>query len=436
MASDGYEKIREYVFGLEIMDTHEHLPPFEKDRTKNTDVLAEYLTHYFDHDLVSAGLSEEGHAFAQDAKQPLMKRWKAVEPYWEASRLTGYGRSLDIAVRLLYGIERIDGKTIGKLNEAFQETLGGGQYEKVLKKTARIRISIEDNESACVTRSGERVDGKYFRPVFRCDDFVAVPSKSRVKALEKRTGVRIHTVADLKHACEVHVERNVKEGAVAIKTGLAYFRPLRYERATEAEASEEFKTLFGDSNITWDRSVLWPTWKLQDHMMHHVLSLAEKHGLPVQVHTGIQAENGNYIYHSEPSQLSNLFMEYREVRFDLFHIGYPYQQTMSALSKIFPNVFIDFSWAHIISPEASIRAMIEYLDAVPANKIFGFGGDYAFIDGVAGHATLARENVAKALAFKVKHGSLDVERACELAKMILRDNAAGFFGLDKKKGKR
>jgi len=430
MTSD-YEKLREYVFTLEIIDTHEHLPPFEKDRPKDVDVLAEYLRHVFSSDLVSAGLSDEGLALARDAKKPLMKRWKTVEPYWEVSRHTGYGRSLDVAVRELYGIDGINGKTIGKLNEAFLATFSGGHYDRVLKETSRIRCSMEDWQSACVARSGERVDGRYFRPVFRCDGFIAPESKTNLDALAKLTGVPIHSLDDLKHACEVYVDRNVREGAVAIKTGLAYVRPLRFEKVSEAEASEDFTKLFGDSNVVWERAGAWPLRKLQDHMVHFVCTLAQKRGLPMQVHTGLQEGNGNFIYHAEPSQLSNLFMEYRGVRFDVFHIGYPYQQTLSALAKNFPNVFIDFAWAHIISPEAAIRALVEYLDAVPVNKILGFGGDYAFIDGVAGHAWIARENVAKALAFKVKHGSFDLDRACELARMILHDNAAAVFKLDK-----
>jgi hypothetical protein len=337
MASD-YEKLREFVFALEIVDTHEHLPPFEKDRPKDVDVLAEYLRHYFSSDLVSAGLSDEALASARDAKKPLMKRWKAVEPFWEAARNTGYGRSLDVAVRELYGIDGVNGKTIGTLNEAFLATFSGGHYERVLKKTARIRISIEDAQSACVARSGDWVDTKYFRAVFRCDDFIAPASKTNLDALAKQTGVTIHTLGDLKHACEVYVDRNVREGAVAIKTGLAYVRPLRFEKATEAEAAEDFARLFGDSNVVWERASRWPLAKLQDHMVHFVCALAEKRALPVQVHTGLQEGNGNFICHAEPSQLSNLFMEYPGVRFDVFHIGYPYQQTLSALAKNFRNV--------------------------------------------------------------------------------------------------
>ena len=86
---------------------------------------------------------------------------------------------------------------------------------------------------------------------------------------------------------------------------------------------------------------------------------------------------------------------------------------------------------NVISPEAAVRALVEYLDAVPANKILGFGGDYAFIDGVAGHAYIARENVARALAEKVDRGVFDLDRARELARMILHDNAVAVFRLDK-----
>ena len=51
-----YEQIFEYVAQLKIVDTHEHLPDHADKRPKPTDVLKEYLTHYFDKDLISAGM--------------------------------------------------------------------------------------------------------------------------------------------------------------------------------------------------------------------------------------------------------------------------------------------------------------------------------------------------------------------------------------------
>ena len=69
------------------------------------------------------------------------------------------------------------------------------------------------------------------------------------------------------------------------------------------------------------------------------------------------------------------------------------------------------------------RVLSELLDAVPSNKILGFGGDYRFVEGVYGHALLARENTARVLTEKVEDGSLTQKGVLLLAQRLLRDNA-------------
>jgi hypothetical protein len=421
--------LRDHVFSLEIIDTHEHLPAFEKWRNAEADVLSEYLTHYFSCDLVSAGLSDEGLAAARDPKQPLAKRWKIVERFWNAAHNTGYARSLDLATKLIYGIDEINGKTLGRLNEAFVDARRRGKhYEKVLKKISRIEISIEDGLSACVTGPKDALDTRFFRGVTRADAFLCACTSAELRRLGACVGMTIHSLDDLARAVDLWVDNALKAGAVGLKCGLAYQRPLFFEKTTRHDAEREFVAILRDP-IAPAKSLR----RLENWMMHVLCAAADARKLPFQIHTGLQEGNGNFIANAEPSQLSNLFYEYPNVRFDLFHIGYPYQQTMSALAKNFRNVFIDFAWANIISPEASVRAMVEYLDAVPANKLLGFGGDYCFIDGVAGHAQIARENCARALAEKVDRGVFSLARAKELAQMILHDNAAAVFGLDSKK---
>ena len=103
------EDLMEFVNGLHIVDTHEHLPQ-EADRPQDTDVLGEWLTHYFSCDLVSAGLSPGELEVVRDSSKDLMKRWKIVEPYWHAARYTGYGRALDLAARGLYGVDGVHAK--------------------------------------------------------------------------------------------------------------------------------------------------------------------------------------------------------------------------------------------------------------------------------------------------------------------------------------
>ena len=423
-----YDNLREHVFSLPIVDTHEHLPPREADRPMGNDVLAEYLGHYFSCDLVSAGLTPEQLAVARDASKPLAKRWKLVEPFWHAARNTGYGRSLDIAAGDLYGFDRIDRKTIGPLNEAFCAARAGGKtYRDVLAARSNIKVSILD----ILDSPDDGCDRRFFRPALRLDDFVMAANQGDLRTLAARAGVEaIHCLTDLEDACERFLDAGIKVGIACLKSGLAYHRPLRYERVTRAAAEEEFNELFSDRNyMSMEQGWSGVTRKLQDYMMHHVCKLADRRGLTFQIHTGLQEGNGNYIYHSDPALLTNLFMAYPNVRFDLFHIGYPYQQTVSTLAKNFRNVFIDFAWAHIISPTAAVNALVEYLDAVPANKISGFGGDYIFVDGIYGHQYLARENIARALAVKIEQGVFDLDRAKEVAKMLLHDNPLAIFNL-------
>jgi len=413
-----YEALKDYVFGLEIVDTHEHLAGCEKNRDQNVDVLAEYLAHYFSCDLVSAGLKPADLEVVRDFRRPLAERWKLAEPFWEAARFTGYGRALDIAARAIYGIDGIRADTIEPLNEAFcTARKQGGHYRRVFKKLSKIRVSILDSDVNC--------DREFFRSTVRLDEFIMVQSLEQVRNLERISGVAIHSLEDLKAACEAFLDKQFAAGAVTIKSGLAYQRPLYYPKVAAAAAEAEFVQIF--SPALNGRPV--QTQALQNYMMHHLLSLANARGLPFQFHTGLQEGNGNYITHSDPSLLTNLFIEYENVRFDIFHIGYPYEHVLSALAKNFRNVFIDFCWANIISPAASVAALTEYLDAVPANKISAFGGDYCFVDAIYGHQHIARENVARALASKVKRGVFDVHAAQHIAKMILHDNPLRIFNI-------
>jgi predicted TIM-barrel fold metal-dependent hydrolase len=96
--------------------------------------------------------------------------------------------------------------------------------------------------------------------------------------------------------------------------------------------------------------------------------------------------------------LKNLFGKYPNLKFDIFHTGYPYERELMVLVKTHVNVYIDFCWTHIISPFAAKNAFYEMLDTLPYAKIFGFGGDYLFFDEVIGHITMAKQNICTVLA--------------------------------------
>lgn len=411
---DARDELAGYIGELQILDSHEHLPN-ERDRSAEADLLAEWLTHYFSCDLVSAGLSDDGLTRARDSRVDLMARWDLVEPYWEAARTTGYGRSLDLAARGLYGVDGVRRQTLGRLNEAFVAARArGGHYRYVLKEKGRIALSLVDSNLEC--------DREFFATAVRLDHFIMPTHRCEIRNQGRGVGVQVHSLEDWEEALRRQLGRAFDQGAVVVKHGLAYMRSLLYEKTTRAEAEREFQEFFRAEHAPEWRPPLKAGRALQSHMMHALLRLADQQGLTVQVHTGLQEGNGNVIADANPVNLTNCFLEYENVTFDLFHMGYPYTQELSNLAKSFRNVTIDMCWGHIISPEAARRALVEWLDAVPANKIIGFGGDYCFVDGVYGHQHLARQNIAAALATKVADGSFDLERAKEIARWLLVDN--------------
>ena len=115
--------------------------------------------------------------------------------------------------------------------------------------------------------------------------------------------------------------------------------------------------------------------------------------------------------------------------FDLFHTGYPYERELAVLSKTHANVYVDFCWTHLISPFAARKALYEMLEVLPYTKLFGFGGDYLFYDGVVGHLTLAKQNICLVLAEKVTRNELDAALAEKILQAVLYDNAKQVFKL-------
>jgi len=130
---------------------------------------------------------------------------------------------------------------------------------------------------------------------------------------------------------------------------------------------------------------------------------------------------------SPSHHLVNLFIQYPQAKFDIFHTSYPCTGELTALAKNFPNVYADLCWMYIVSPYAARRTLSESIETLPSNKIFGFGGDYLIVEGAYAHAKMARDNVARVLAEKVGEGYFSPSGAAAFARKILRDNPLEVF---------
>lgn len=420
---DTYTRLLDYISELKIIDTHEHLPSRESEREKNTDIIKEYLTHYFNRDLISAGLKYGDYLKAIDPSAPISERWKLVEPYWNVCRKTGYGRALDITAEGLYNIKQIDGGSIEKLNERFKDSLKPGWYKHVLKDRSNIETSILDSESI-------DADGDFFTISLNTCRFIWPRSFTQINQIGTDAGVTVCSFNTWIEAVNKNLKTAVEHNVRIFKSALAYSRSLYYPRVTYSEAEAGFNRLFTVKHIPdWMDDSVFPEAAFQNYMMHYTLEFANQNHITYQFHTGIHEGNGNHVSNSNPSLLSNLFFEYPDVNFDLFHIGFPYQEEAGVLAKNFPNVYLDMCWSHIVSQSVSIRTLYEWLDSVPYNKINAFGGDYSFIDAVYAHQRMAREDVCKALNFKIEESVLDFDEACQIAGMLFYDNPKEIFSI-------
>lgn len=398
------QAILEQTEELEIVSSHEHLLSEQERYALRPDVLT-LLSHYAADDLRSAGLAGEP------------KSWAEIEPWWRHVRGAGYGQAVRIALRDIYGVDDLNAKTVPVLNGRIAAENRPGLYERVLKKMARIRYAVLDDYWR-----GEpvRPDPRYLVLARKLDWFCSARQAADVRRMEEATGISIHGAADLRRAMERRLEQSLAAGLVAIKTTLAYSRPLEFAAVEEREAQQDFDLLMKAPQPE-------PPRRLSDHMFHHLLSLASEHRLPVQVHTGTLAGNRGLIDHTRPGLLNPLFLRYPRVTFDLFHTGWPWTGEVTALAKMFPNVTADFCWMWVLSPVGARRALDEMLETVPANKILGFGGDYRYVELTYAHARMARAGIAEVLAGKVARGWCTRAEAVEIAKLLLAENAARVF---------
>ena len=417
------DRLWEHIAAIQIIDTHEHIPD-EQYSYQNHNSLFSFFDHYVSSDLVSAGMSR---ASLEAMRNPvsglsLEQRWALFEPYWPFVRTTAYGRAMTTYMSELYEIDGINAGTYQELCRRIAAAHKPGWYQKVLKQKTGIALSL------VTTWPGQSVvvDQEYFRAVPILDHYATVSTRAELEALEKESGLCIQTLPQLMNAQESMLDRFVAQGIVGVKVFLAYRRTLHFEQVEQSTASRVFDRIWlsQSQDLTFDNVKL-----LQDFMMRRLFGLAADRNLPIQIHTGTLEGNGNYVVNTRPTLLTNVFMEFSDARFDLFHAGYPYTGEFTTLAKTFPNVYADLCWIHALSPLVAGRVLDEWLETIPANKILAVGGDSNYVEGAYTHCNIARKVACDVLAQKVEQHYFTEEEALWLANRILRENAASLFRL-------
>ena len=226
------------------------------------------------------------------------------------------------------------------------------------------------------------------------------------------------------------LERHKRDGAVAVKFEIAYLRSLEFGDAAETRAASVYERWAkGGEPPPADYSLL------QDFLFRYACREAGRLGLAVHIHV-FDGGGGSYVQSgSNPVLLDSVFNDpsLRKTNFVIVHGGYPHtKSTAGLLSK--PNVWADFSAQDLLLyPRALSEILRNWLEYYPEKILFGTDATPVF--GEIGWeetgwlATVtAREALALALTGMMNDKEITRERAVELARMVLRENAMKLYG--------
>jgi hypothetical protein len=238
----------------------------------------------------------------------------------------------------------------------------------------------------------------------------------------------------LKRVVTPTLERQKLNGAVAIKFEAAYLRKLDFDDPDAAVARATYARFIRGGEAQPNNYKA-----LQDFLFYYIAREAGRLGMAVHIHC-ISGAGGFYRQSgSNPLLLEAVFNDpaLRKTNFVVVHGGYPFTKEMGSLMSK-PNVYADFSAQTFFAyPRELSDILRNWLESYPDKILFGtdafsFGpevdwGEVAWLSN-----TTARQALALALTGMINDGEISRERALELARMVLHDNAAKLYGFSQK----
>jgi len=232
------------------------------------------------------------------------------------------------------------------------------------------------------------------------------------------------------------LESQKKAGAPAIKFEAAYLRPLNFGLAPSAQDREEASKIYAryaNGGAGSREEVL----RVQAILFRTIALLAGREGLAVHIHTGQGCGNYFDLAGARPTELESVLDDpsLRGTNFVLLHGGAgPYTHEVTVLIAK-PNVYADFSEQDALIPPRALSAVLrEWLEWYPEKVLYGTDlapGPPERDWDVIGYSTnqTARKALAIALTGMMNDGEITRDRALELARLVLRENAMKLYGM-------
>ncbi len=430
--SSSTSSIREFCLNHALFSHHDHTHNFEQFDKGRPGYDFRSLLGYAGADLTTAA----GARPAEPADEEVR-----VAAHWSRIRTTGYGRAVTLGCKALFDLDYAP-ENFEAITEALRKAIEGKSaaevYDYFLREKANNRWVLQDmhfmpgNDLALK----EGIYPDYYRHAWRMDGLFTITDAGPVETLARTTGIDVLSLDDLVKAMNASIDKFRATGRLAaFKIGIAYGRDLVVGDPTRHEAERAFNRI--RSRKTFHDGIQQNTGAvnalearpLADYMFHRLMHRASDEDMPVQIHTGYLAGNWGSLNGTKASNLIPVFEKYRRVRFDIFHASWPWTSELGAIAKNYPNVYPDMCWAWTMNPAQCERALSEWLDGVPFNKIFGYGADTGLVWCNVGYSIQARIGIARVLEQKIDAGYFSPSTAEEVASAIMVKNGEEFYGL-------
>jgi hypothetical protein len=223
------------------------------------------------------------------------------------------------------------------------------------------------------------------------------------------------------------LERHKQGGAIAEKFEAAYLRSLAFDAVDAAQADRIYRQ---GAPSAADYKML------QDYLFRYIAAECGRLGMAVHLHT--MAGAGSYfdVAGANPLNLEPVLDDpsLRKTKIVMVHGGWPFTREINALLQK-PNAYLDFSaQSLLLSPATLGGIMREWLEHVPEKVMFGtdaypYSNELGWEESGWAGASRGREALGRALTGMLRDGEITHQRAVELARMVLRENARKLYGI-------
>ena len=235
----------------------------------------------------------------------------------------------------------------------------------------------------------------------------------------------------LKRVVTPSLVRQKEGGAIAIKFVAAYYRSLNFDAVSRPDAAavyDKYRRGGAPGAAEYKR--------FQDHVFRYMLTEIRRLGLKTHIHTGGGCGHFFNLSNANPLLLESVINDpaHQGTPIVLIHGGYPFAESAAFLLEK-PGVYADFSaQTFLLSPAGLARVLKSWLEYEPEKILFGTdasptGPEVGWEESAWLTTNVAREALAIALTQMIREKEITRERASELARMVMRGNAATLYGL-------